>query len=861
MRVTVIAPALNEIDSIDRLLDSLLAQTRQPDEIIIADGGSTDGTRERLDERAADEPRLTVVDGPGGISENRNAAIGAAQDGVIACTDAGCAPEPDWLERLVEPFEDDSLWVAGVSLPEGRSTLRATYALALMPAPNEIDPRGFVPGGASQAFTKSAWQRVRGFPEGMPAGEDTVFGRRMRAAGLVPAFTPEAIVRWSGPASFAEMLRKAHRWGKADGHSGSGSRQYLKLTVLYWAPLAAALVLAALGWWLAALAVLVLYPAAGLNRTIKKMSWIKGPLKWLSLPVAHVAKMLLQTFGWLQGFLTRPGRAPLSDYLKRAILRTVAQAKRWIRPFIPERVMSQLRKPTALNRSQAGVTVYVDDLGEARRWLQATPDTYRAALIESVAGSEEGDEFPSVADPQWSGERLPVARWILTGTDSEVVLIAEAEPPRVDLGRFNEPDLGVLAVIARPSAWDVVAHDDPTVVAALARNAGLRIGLLPQQAVRQRTGPPPIDAAGSVVVLGTVPIYDIGGGSRGAQITQEMLARGYHVVHTYLYEAAETVDLGLRFVHPDLEHLRLEEFDAGAFVERLRSEDRVAILELPHPAFLPAVQTLREHGFRIVYDLMDDWSDPALGGWGYAEWAEDGVAVASDLLIASAPSLVKRLEEFTGREVVEIPNAVNTRLFRPAQLPAPGDIPTGDGPVFEYHGSLYGDWFDWSALEAVAEEFPAARILIIGDEKQHPPMPGNVHFLGLKAQVDLPAYLSHTDVALIPFEVSETTHAVSPLKVFEYMAMGVPVAATPLQPLLGLDGVYTDENLVQAVYAALQGSPPDPDRVRIEHGWGERMGRLFNALGLQLRQAEAARPVSVVRRPVIRYPEDERLIT
>ena len=63
-------------------------------------------------------------------------------------------------------------------------------------------------------------------------------------------------------------------------------------------------------------------------------------------------------------------------------------------------------------------------------------------------------------------------------------------------------------------------------------------------------------------------------------------------------------------------------------------------------------------------------------------------------------------------------------------------------------------------------------------------------FLGLKAQRDLPAYLAHADVGLIPFVVTPLTQAMSHLKVFEYLAMGVPVVATPSVELTNLPHVH-----------------------------------------------------------------------
>jgi glycosyltransferase involved in cell wall biosynthesis len=209
--------------------------------------------------------------------------------------------------------------------------------------------------------------------------------------------------------------------------------------------------------------------------------------------------------------------------------------------------------------------------------------------------------------------------------------------------------------------------------------------------------------------------------------------------------------------------------------------------------------------------------------------------------------------------VTLVPNAVNARLFdhrRPWSRPS--DLP--DGPIFEYHGSLYGDWFDWHAVRRVAEEFADSSIVLIGDRPaKEPSLPDNVYLLGLKPQLELPAYLAHTEVALIPFAVTRTTHAVSPLKVFEYLAMGVPVAAPPLEPLLNLDGVYLDHDLVAAVKAARSGGSPDPAAVLEFHSWEARVKNLFEVLGWESPEG-VGEPVEVVARPVRHYPPEQRLL-
>ena len=300
---------------------------------------------------------------------------------------------------------------------------------------------------------------------------------------------------------------------------------------------------------------------------------------------------------------------------------------------------------------------------------------------------------------------------------------------------------------------------------------------------------------GVIFILSGVPIDDTGGGARGTQIALELLRRQYGVVFVHRFPKVETIDLGLQFGHPNLIHASLDVFDLEALQEShpgLLDNDRLAaIVEFPLPEFLPIMEVIKEHSGVIIYDLLDDWNT-SLGGRWYSEEGERGIVALSDELVATEASLAQGLEARSGREVLLLPNAVNKQLFTTKRSYArPVDLPEGDSTIL-YIGALWGEWMDWDLLVELAKAHPQAAVVMIGDyHGDCPEPPKNIHFLGLKPQAELPAYLAHADVAIIPWKITPITQATSPLKVYEYVAMRVPVIAPDLRPLRDMPGVFT----------------------------------------------------------------------
>jgi glycosyltransferase involved in cell wall biosynthesis len=308
--VTVIATVRNEISAVDALLDSLLRGARIPDEIVIADGGSTDGTQERLAARAAADPRVRTLVAVGNRSVGRNAAVRAARHGVIACTDAGVSVEPEWLDRMMRPFESDGAVdvVAGFYRADGTTAFERAAGVVSAPSLGEIDHDRFLPSTRSVAFRRVAFERVRGFDEALSHNEDTPFALALKREGCKFAFAPEAIVHWRPRGNLRAFMHQHRRFGTGDGESRVQGWFYRTLAAKY----AAGLALLVAGfwfrpaWWVLAAAAL-LFVASQARRGFGRIP----PLEAIALvPALKVAYDLAYLSGYVKGRLGAGPRRP-----------------------------------------------------------------------------------------------------------------------------------------------------------------------------------------------------------------------------------------------------------------------------------------------------------------------------------------------------------------------------------------------------------------------------------------------------------------------------------------------------------------------------------------------------------------------
>lgn len=196
----------------------------------------------------------------------------------------------------------------------------------------------------------------------------------------------------------------------------------------------------------------------------------------------------------------------------------------------------------------------------------------------------------------------------------------------------------------------------------------------------------------------------------------------------------------------------------------------------------------------VIYDCMDRHALFYTGRVRRAIEGEQARLLASaDGCIASAGAIADDVRaESPGLPVALIHNGVESSLLEAPVAPDP-EIVGLPGPIIGFVGYV-GSWVDVARIAAIAGAFPDGSVVVIGplgaDVSALRALP-NVHFTGKQPHAHLSSIIDAFDVGIIPFHMSELTEAVHPLKVYDYLARGKPVVASPLRELLPLRDYVT----------------------------------------------------------------------
>jgi glycosyltransferase involved in cell wall biosynthesis/SAM-dependent methyltransferase/uncharacterized protein YbaR (Trm112 family) len=312
--ISLVVTVRNDREGLRELLPGLAAQTERPDEVVIVDGGSVDGTLDVLEGFELPGTPVRAVVAPGtNIAGGRNVGVRIARHDMIACTDAGCRPDPDWLAALRKELEGTDI-AGGVFIADGQNEFERTVSLTHYPVPDELDqPDTLVrlshrlfgrqylanrAGGRSMAFHRDVWAAVGGFPEHQYAGEDQAFARSIVDSGFRATFARGAIVHWRPPGTWADTAKMFYRYCRGDVRSKGRSNHLLRLIAWTASPVAVVR-----GPWRAR----ALIAAGGLAYIALPLRRVRHaripPTAWWRIPLAVALKDISQIVGAAHGTL------------------------------------------------------------------------------------------------------------------------------------------------------------------------------------------------------------------------------------------------------------------------------------------------------------------------------------------------------------------------------------------------------------------------------------------------------------------------------------------------------------------------------------------------------------------------------
>jgi glycosyltransferase involved in cell wall biosynthesis len=193
------------------------------------------------------------------------------------------------------------------------------------------------------------------------------------------------------------------------------------------------------------------------------------------------------------------------------------------------------------------------------------------------------------------------------------------------------------------------------------------------------------------------------------------------------------------------------------------------------------------------------------------------------------------------------PNVADTDLFSRALAPGPADpqMAALAAPRIVFTGAIVAVKLDLPLLAELARLRRSWSFALVGPVGPGEPRADvsslaaepNIHLLGPRKYAELPNVLRAADAGLIPYARNALTESIFPMKVYEYLAAGLPVVATPLPALAGLADVATApdaEGIAELLDAALGEDSPDRraerSRTAASHSWERRLAEIAAAI-------------------------------
>ena len=256
----------------------------------------------------------------------------------------------------------------------------------------------------------------------------------------------------------------------------------------------------------------------------------------------------------------------------------------------------------------------------------------------------------------------------------------------------------------------------------------------------------------------------------------------------------------------------------------------------------------------LVYHCIDDYS--ALPGVNVSaiRALDEELSQAADLVIAASKPVFEAKQR-QNPSVILMPHGVDVDHFASAQdaaLPPPADVLSMRRPIVGFYG-LIESWIDLQLVDYLAARIPEATFVMIGRTavpSDQLPVRDNIVFLGPRSYELLPSYGRHFAVAIIPYKLTDQVIAANPLKLREYLAMGLPIVSVSTPEIDQFAHVVhvtrSRDEFLAGVRAALE-RPPSPDDIArrmaavADVSWQAKVSGLLDHVQTLLRERARSR--------------------
>ena len=245
---------------------------------------------------------------------------------------------------------------------------------------------------------------------------------------------------------------------------------------------------------------------------------------------------------------------------------------------------------------------------------------------------------------------------------------------------------------------------------------------------------------------------------------------------------------------------------------------------------------------KAIYRMADHYS--AFGKFSTA-LAESELDLARwvDVVVYAAHTLEERVKAMHPRSMAHLPNGVNFDHFFRKHEQRPSEYHTIPRPIALYVGAM-DVWFDWDLLNFSVDQLPDVSFVLIGPDERARKMlrpAKNLFMLGPRPYRELPLYMQHANVGIIPFDVAnhgDLVRSIHPLKLYEYLASGLPVVAVDWEELRYIKSPATvttsREQFVSGIRDAIS-RPADKSALQefaASKDWSRTVQRIIDLVGL-----------------------------